>query len=80
MDLQKIVSRFCRGKPDRMPEFDVLMIGNFAKDKIIVDGVEQIMQKHPAMSQAARDHAIRTFHVNSWIDHHAAVFHNLLAS
>ena len=26
-----------------MPDFDVLMIGNFAKDKIIVDGVEQIM-------------------------------------
>ncbi|MBE2205388.1 MAG: glycosyltransferase family 4 protein [Chthoniobacterales bacterium] len=46
----------------------------------LADGVEQIMQKHPAMSQAARDHAIRTFHVNSWIDHHAAVFHNLLAS
>ena len=26
-----------------MTDFDVLMIGNFAKDKIIVDGVEQIM-------------------------------------
>ena len=26
-----------------MPDFDIIMIGNFAKDKIIVDGVEQIM-------------------------------------
>ena len=26
-----------------MKKLDVLMIGNFAKDKIIVDGVEQIM-------------------------------------
>jgi sugar/nucleoside kinase (ribokinase family) len=25
-----------------MPEFDILMIGNFAKDKLIVDGVEEI--------------------------------------
>lgn len=25
-----------------MPDFDVLMIGNFAKDKLIVDGVEEI--------------------------------------
>jgi sugar/nucleoside kinase (ribokinase family) len=25
-----------------MPEFDIVMIGNFAKDKIIVDGVEEI--------------------------------------
>jgi len=25
-----------------MPEFDVLMIGNFAKDKLIVDGIEEI--------------------------------------
>ena len=26
-----------------MPEFDIVMIGNFAKDKIIVDGVEEIV-------------------------------------
>jgi sugar/nucleoside kinase (ribokinase family) len=26
----------------RMPDFDVLMIGNFAKDKLIVDGLEEI--------------------------------------
>ena len=25
-----------------MPDFDILMIGNFAKDKLIVDGVEEI--------------------------------------
>jgi sugar/nucleoside kinase (ribokinase family) len=25
-----------------MPEFDIVMIGNFAKDKLIVDGVEEI--------------------------------------
>lgn len=25
-----------------MPEFDILMIGNFAKDKLIVDGIEEI--------------------------------------
>jgi sugar/nucleoside kinase (ribokinase family) len=25
-----------------MPEFDVVMIGNFAKDKIIVDGIEEV--------------------------------------
>jgi sugar/nucleoside kinase (ribokinase family) len=29
--------------PVNMSDFDILMIGNFAKDKIIVDGVEQIM-------------------------------------
>jgi hypothetical protein len=26
-----------------MPEFDIVMIGNFAKDKLIVDGVEEIV-------------------------------------
>ena len=26
----------------RMPDFDILMIGNFAKDKLIVDGIEEI--------------------------------------
>ncbi len=25
-----------------MPEFDIMMIGNFAKDKLIVDGIEEI--------------------------------------
>ncbi len=46
----------------------------------LANGVEQIMEKHPAMSQAARDHAVRTFNVNGWIERHAAVFHNLPAS
>jgi hypothetical protein len=25
-----------------MPDVDILMIGNFAKDKLIVDGVEEV--------------------------------------
>lgn len=46
----------------------------------LADGVEQIMENRPAMSQAARDHAVRTFDVNGWIERHAAVFQNLLTS
>ena len=52
---------------------------DFAGDpSALAAGVEQIMEKHPAMSQAARDHAVRTFDVNRWIERHAAVFQNLL--
>lgn len=38
--MPKAVSRHCRLN-ETMNEYDVLMIGNFAKDKLIVDGVEQ---------------------------------------
>lgn len=46
----------------------------------LADGVERIMESHSVMSQAARDHAVRTFEVDGWIERHAAVFHNLPAS
>lgn len=42
--------------------------------------VERIMENHTAMSVAAREHAVRTFDVNRWLERHAAIFEKLLAS
>jgi len=41
LDLRKAASRYCPAI-SVMPKYDIVMIGNFAKDKLIVDGVEQI--------------------------------------
>jgi glycosyltransferase involved in cell wall biosynthesis len=46
----------------------------------LADAVEGIMQNHPVMSRAARDHAVRTFDVNHWLARHDAVFRQVLAS
>jgi len=44
----------------------------------LANAVERIMENHTAMSQAAREHAIRTLDVNRWLARHAAVFQQLL--
>lgn len=40
--MPRTASRFYRRNRVEMADFDILMIGNFAKDKLIVDGVEEI--------------------------------------
>lgn len=46
----------------------------------LADAIEKIMENHPDMSCAARDHALRTFDVARWLERHEIVFRNLLAS
>lgn len=46
----------------------------------LADAVERAMDDHPAMSRAAREHAVRTFDRDIWLARHEAVFRSLLAS
>lgn len=46
----------------------------------LADAVERVMQNHSAMSLAAREHAVRAFEVNRWLDQHEAVFRRVLAA
>ncbi len=46
----------------------------------LADAVEHIMQNHSAMSLAAREHALRAFDVNRWLDRHEVVFRKMLAA
>jgi len=39
--LLRIVFRYCQ-RAARMQQFDIMMVGNFAVDKLIVDGVEEV--------------------------------------
>ena len=46
----------------------------------LADAIEHIMENHDTMSRAAREHAVRTFDVERWLDRHSEVFQKLLAS
>lgn len=40
----------------------------------LADAVERIMGNHAAMAAAARNHAVRTFQVGSWLERHREIF------
>jgi glycosyltransferase involved in cell wall biosynthesis len=46
--------------------------------KALADAVELVMKNHPAMAEAARSHALRTFDVKEWLCRHDMVFRRLL--
>jgi glycosyltransferase involved in cell wall biosynthesis len=41
--------------------------------KALADGVEQVMKNRPAMSKAARSHAVKTFQVGAWLERHREI-------
>ena len=46
--------------------------------KELANAVELVMKNHPAMAEAARSHALRTFDVKEWLCRHDMVFRRLL--
>ena len=44
----------------------------------LADAVERVMEKHPAMSDAARGHAVNTFDLGSWLSRHERIFHQVI--
>jgi glycosyltransferase involved in cell wall biosynthesis len=44
----------------------------------LADAVEQVMAQREVMSRSAREHAVRTFAVEGWIERHAEVFEGIL--
>ena len=46
----------------------------------LADAVERVMENHPDMSSAARDHAVHTFELRNWLDRHDRIFHQVLES
>ena len=46
----------------------------------LADAVERVMEKHPAMSDAARGHAVNTFDLGSWLSRHERIFHQVIES
>lgn len=48
------------------------------KPEELADAVERVMAQREVMSQAAREHAVRTFAVEGWIERHREVFEGIL--
>jgi glycosyltransferase involved in cell wall biosynthesis len=46
--------------------------------ELLADAVERVMESHAAFSRAAREHAVRVFNLDRWLDRHEAVFRELV--
>ncbi len=44
----------------------------------LADAVEHVMGHRPTMSQASREHAVRSFELRNWLERHERVFRQLL--
>ncbi len=83
-----VVGTHSGGMPELVPDTAGILVPirqSWTEDlagnpSILADAVERIMENHAAMSQTAREHAIRTLDVNRWLQRHAAVFQKLLCS
>lgn len=48
--------------------------------ELLADAVERVMENRTGFSRAAREHAVRAFDLDRWLDRHEAVFRRLTAS
>lgn len=46
----------------------------------LADAVGHVMERREEMSRAAREHAVRSFPVNQWLERHAVIFRRMLGT